>query len=590
MGIVFAIQSFMKKDLLFCFLLLVASLSYGQTPERFAAHRVKKGETLTEILALYKITEEQLLEYNPLLERIGIKRKMSLRIPIFTTNSKPQVLSRTATKTSIYSTHQVVPKETKWRLAYEYGMTVKELDSLNPQIVDGLKIGQEIRVRNQDLREVLPEKDSLFNYYKVLPSEGYYRIEKKLGVNKRVLDSLNPTLTQTGLQVGMILRIPDSLSGRLKIENDLLVERVNLLDSTLIKNKIKLGVLLPFKANEIVFDSIENTKRTLEARNLHTISLDFYTGVLFALEHAEKKGIEIELTTIDTQNQLSKLREIIESKVLEDQDFIVGPLIPYNFDYVSNEPSIKNIPKIAPLSTRTVAFRKNVVQSVTEEKDLRAKMYEYLEKNLDTTHNVVIVADSTNRKIEKELQKRFLWAIKIRPEKSDYILPELADSLLIDSLPNKIILETQSFPLIASALSQFNAQSSKNREVQVFTTYRSNAYDNENLTRKTLGTLQFTYPTGFKPLDKPLDDAFISGYITAFGKPPNKEALRAYDVVLDAVLRTAYAKELQESLEVGETEYQSNRFYYRENENESFLNQGLYILQHQGYEIIEIKE
>jgi LysM repeat protein len=590
MGIVFAIQSFMKKNLLFCFLLLVASLSYGQTPERFAAHRVKKGETLTEILALYKITEEQLLEYNPLLERIGIKRKMSLRIPIFTTNSKPQVLSRTATKTSIYSTHQVVPKETKWRLAYEYGMTVKELDSLNPQIVDGLKIGQEIRVRNQDLREVLPEKDSLFNYYKVLPSEGYYRIEKKLGVNKRVLDSLNPTLTQTGLQVGMILRIPDSLSGRLKIENDLLVERVNLLDSTLIKNKIKLGVLLPFKANEIVFDSIEDTKRTLEARNLHTISLDFYTGVLFALEHAEKKGIEIELTTIDTQNQLSKLREIIESKVLEDQDFIVGPLIPYNFDYVSNEPSIKNIPKIAPLSTRTVAFRKNVVQSVTEEKDLRAKMYEYLEKNLDTTQNVVIVADSTNRKIEKELQKRFPWAIKIRPEKSDYILPELADSLLIDSLPNKIILETQSFPLIASALSQFNAQSSKNREVQVFTTYRSNAYDNENLTRKTLGTLQFTYPTGFKPLDKPLDDAFISGYITAFGKPPNKEALRAYDVVLDAVLRTAYAKELQESLEVGETEYQSNRFYYRENENESFLNQGLYILQHQGYEIIEIKE
>jgi hypothetical protein len=55
-------------------------------------------------------------------------------------------------------------------------------------------------------------------------------------------------------------------------------------------------------------------------------------------------------------------------------------------------------------------------------------------------------------------------------------------------------------------------------------------------------------------------------------------------------LRTAYAEELQQSLEVGETEYQSNRFYYRENENESFLNQALYILQHQGYEIIEIKE
>ena len=66
----------------------------------------------------------------------------------------------------------------------------------------------------------------------MLQSEGYYRIEKKLGVNRYVLDSLNPNLKKTGLQVGMILRIPDSLSGKFKIENDLLVERVNLIDST----------------------------------------------------------------------------------------------------------------------------------------------------------------------------------------------------------------------------------------------------------------------------------------------------------------------------------------------------------------------
>ena len=76
----------------------------------------------------------------------------------------------------------------------------------------------------------------------------------------------------------------------------------------------------------------------------------------------------------------------------------------------------------------------------------------------------------------------------------------------------------------------------------------------------------------------------------AFGKPPNKVAIRGYDVVLDAILRTAVAKNLLKSLDLGETQYQSNRFLYRENENESLINTGLYILQHQGYEIIEIKE
>ena len=44
-----------------------------------------------------------------------------------------------------FEIHIVEPKETKWRLAYEYGMTINELDSLNPQILDGLKIGQEIK-------------------------------------------------------------------------------------------------------------------------------------------------------------------------------------------------------------------------------------------------------------------------------------------------------------------------------------------------------------------------------------------------------------------------------------------------------------
>ncbi len=216
--------------------------------------------------------------------------------------------------------------------------------------------------------------------------------------------------------------------------------------------------MLPFRANEIVFDSIEDTKRTLEERNLHTISLDFYSGVLHALEQVAALGIKVDLETFDTENNFSRLKEIVDSKALEDKDLLVGPLIPANFDFISNQASLSELQKIAPLSTRPVAFRKNVFQSVTDEKRFREHMYTFLEQQLDTTQNVVIVADAENRMIERELQSRFPWSIRIRPEASDYLLPELVDSLLIDSIPNKIILETQSFPLIASALSQFGAQ------------------------------------------------------------------------------------------------------------------------------------
>ena len=92
----------------------------------------------------------------------------------------------------------------------------------------------------------------------------------------------------------------------------------------------------------------------------------------------------------------------------------------------------------------------------------------------------------------------------------------------------------------------------------------SNAYDNDNLSRKVLGGLHFTYSAGSKPLDRPIEDPFIKGYIKRFGKPPNKEAVRGYDITLDAVLRIAVSKNLKNSLDLGETQYESSRFLYRE--------------------------
>jgi LysM repeat protein len=595
MGIVFDNSILMKQTRHFTLIRLLLLSSFyvvAQTPESFTNHKVRKGETLELIIEHYGIDELQLKEYNPSVERFGIRRRMNLRIPVYSIQEK--AVETQSQETTIYTLnfiqHEVTPKETKWRLAYQYKTTIEILDSLNPEIREGLKIGQKIRIPQADIQEIIPERDSLFNYYKVLPKEGFYRIEKKLGVDKATLDSLNPTLKETGLKAGMILKIPGEQSGDFIIENDLLVERVNLADSVFQKTDVKLALLLPFKVNEIEFDSIEDTKRLLQDRNLHTLSLDFYTGVLFALKQAKERGLSVELNTFDTENSFAKLDEISDQLAAAQTDFIVGPLIPANFDYVSNKKEVIEIPKIAPLSSNPVVFRKNVYQSITRADTFRTKMYDYLEQVIDTTQHVIIVADSLNRSIEKKLRAQFPWAITLRPEKGDYILPELADSLLIDSLPNKVFLETQSFPLIANALSQFNAQNSVERDVQVFTTYRSNVYDNENLSRKMLGGIQFTYPVGFKPLDYSSDRQFIQKFESEYGKPPTKESLRAYDLVMDLILRIAVAKDLKSSLELGETQYRSNRFLYQPQTNDSYINSALFLLQHRGYEIFEIKE
>mgnify|MGYP001277702191 CR=1 FL=1 len=562
-----------------------------EIPVKFLSHKVKKKETIFGITRKYNITETQLNDYNPLLKKIGLRKRMVLRIPIY-----PEVVEKVTEPVKVDDSTQayiVKLKETKWRIAYNLQMTIPELEALNPQIRKGLKEGQEIRVpvlaSTTESETIDPVWDSDYNYYKVLPKEGYYRIEKKIGVTQKVLDSLNPNLSELGLQAGMILRVPAEATGELKIQDDLLVERISLLDSIKEVHKIELALLLPFKANEIEYDSIEDTRRLLQSRNLHTLSVDFYSGVLLAVDTLCHFGVSVKLNVFDTQNNISKLNEIVNTHDFSDTDAIIGPLIPSNFDYLSTNTQVRKIPKFAPLSTNPVVLREAVYQSVTSKNFLRKRMYEYLDNKLDREDNIVLVADSLSRSVEKELLELFPKATVLRPEKSNYLLPDLVDSLLVDSLPNKVILESQDFSLISSASSQMSAQNSELRSVQLFTTYRGNVYENPNLTLRQLGDLKFTYTTDRLPLKLGEYNHFQINYIKTFGKPPNRTAIRAYDFTMDLILRKAYSSNFRSIDQIGETDYEEHRFLYKKRNN-NFENTGYFLLQHKGYDIIELKK
>ena len=555
--------------------------------ETFISHKVKKKETLYSISRLYDLNIDQVIEYNPIILKRGLRKRMILRIPVF---KKEELILREISDDKFF-TYEVKPKDTKWRIAYNNKITIQELERINPFIKQGLKIDQKIKIPKSDNINFSNFIDSNFNYYTVKPGEGYYSIEKKLGVNKKILDSLNPNLLEQGLLNGMVLKLPLEFTGDLKIENDLLVEKTSLIDSIDGNSEINISVLLPFRASEIEYDSIDETRKLLSERNLHTISSDFYSGIILASKDLTKYGISSKLSIYDTENKKSKIDKILREINPDSCQVIIGPLIPDNFNYISSNERIYDLPKIAPLSTRDVTIRNSVYQSVTPKEILRNKMINYLDNNLNQNDNIVIVADSINRDIEYRLKDIFPSSIILRPEKNGYLLPELVDSLLVDSLPNKIILESDNFSLISGVSAQMSAQISDLRKVQLFTTYRGNVYENENLSRKHLGDLSFTFTSGHHPLNKFEFNAFQERYIKFFGKPPNREAIRAYDLTLDLVLRIIYQGKLNNSYEnIGETEYQENRFWYKKTQKNGFVNTAFYLLQHKEYDIYEIKK
>ena len=584
MGIIVDITLYMRAFLFFLAIFLMTNLYGQESPERFITHKVKKKETLYGLARTYNINVDQILEFNPLVKKIGLKKKMQLKIPVYPIVEVPKAV---ALKQGLEK-YLVQPKETKWRLAYRYGVTIQELEALNPQIVEGLKIGQEIVIPTRLASETKALEEE-FNYYKVKPKEGFYRIEKKLGVSQSDLIILNPSLTTTGLQQGMILKIPLQKTGNLKVEDDLLIEKVRLEDSLLINTYLQIAAFLPFKTAAIEFDSIEKTNKLLKERNIHTIALDFYMGMEMAIAKADSLGITTKLTVFDSQNDKGVIKSEAANHQWQGTSAIIGPLVPANFDAAAELEELQFIPMIAPLSSKAVKKRPNVFQSVSVLAKMRAEMMNYLDKVIDTTQNVMIIADSLNADFAAQLQNKYPFASRVYQEPGGFVIPDLVDSLLIDSLPNKVIFESQDLNLAANVISLLNSQVSKDRDVQLFTTMRTPIYENANISRKHLGNLKFTYTSGAHPKENIARAEFKEAFQRRFGDYPSKEAFRAYDVTLDIILRFAYQNTLFIP-SLGETDYIENRFLYEEDSPNGFQNTAFYLLQHEDYQINEIKK
>lgn len=553
-----------------------------EKPIRFIEHKVKKKETLYGLSRQYNVTLEQIKEYNPLVEKMGLKRKMKIRIPVYSVKEEPQPV---ALDESLMR-YLVQAKETKWRLAYRYGITIQELEKLNPQIKEGLKVGQEIVVPKKSKEETLALEEE-FNYYKVKPKEGYYRLEKKLGVTQADLILLNPTLEQTGLQEGMVLKISPKKTGNLNVKENLLVEKVNLIDSVFQKKELELAFILPFKLNTIEFDSIAKTKALLSERNLYTIALDFYMGALLAIQKADSVGIKTNSRVFDSENSKQSLAKLLAQEDFSQTDAIIGPLIPANLDYVSTRIASET-PVVNPLSSKKVKRNTNVYQTVVPQQRKRFKMIEYLKKVIDSTQNVIVIADSINTKEGDNLLKEFPFAQRIYQKEGGYIVPDVVDSLVVDSLPNKVIFETQNLGFAVSVTSMLNAQKTKGKDVQLFTTLKTGIYDDKNISRKHLGNLGFTYAHETFPQTHPAALAFKEAFQKIYGDFPSKESTRGYDVTLDLILRMAYKENILHEPPL-ETDYVESRFFYQKSPLGGVENAGLYMLKHQGYTISELK-
>jgi hypothetical protein len=438
-----------------------------------------------------------------------------------------------------------------------------------------------------------------FIEHKVKRKQTLYTISNLYNVPINLIKQYNPYIKGDKISKKMVLKIPFITTAVLEESIKEIVEKVlvstrtnqNLFDSVPKKKSIKFGFIAPFNLNKIEIDSIENTKKYLEKLNLSTLSLDFYSGTLSAVEEAKKLGIKIHIDVYDNKNSFDEIDKLSDNKNINSYDFILGPFIPRNLNRLSLNLKDSKVPIVSPLTSKKIQINKNVFQSVPSIQSQREMMFTHVDSLIikDPDPCVMIIYDRSTELVKEKLLKRFPYAELIDTDLTMGLVdPEITDSLLVEKKNNLVFLESQNLNVITSVSSLLNSQISKERNINLLSTYRSETYENENISYQQLGNLNFTYPSYFIPNYGDELNELNALFIENFGKLPNKIALRGYEITLDLILRTAHRRKLVKSIDLGETSYFQNRFDYV-NKEQGYINQSVFLVKHDDLEVLEIK-
>lgn len=573
----------------------------------FKRHKVRRKETLYSLSKKYGVFIEDIKKHNEFLYSNPLKKGNILRIPIF---ERVKEVARSKTKKYI-----VKPTEGKWRIAYTHGISVPELEALNPGLAQQvLQVGQIINVPNITEDALQPVNENQFNYYTVLPKEGFYRLKVKLGVEQEQLEALNPGLKESGLKEGMVLKVPlstrfvDGMSTSSStiptttVDTTQVAETIGFLEPEKVdlKRQIfstetkKIAVMLPFKSNSVDVSNEKEAKKKIGKDPFMSRSLDFYSGVLMATKTLKKLGVNLQVDVYDTENKTATVDNILSDLDIQSLDAVIGPLMPKPFDKVAQRLQAYNTPVVSPV-TKKVTMRQNVFQSRTSQEELEDKIVGHFSKDTTNQH-VIIISDSKNEETSKRLKVRFPNAQVLLSQKDPksqrdkyYVVNDSVVDVLLQGR-NVVFLETQNAGFVSNVSSILNSLITDDVKITLATTSMNKAFESEEVSNYHLSNLNFIFPTIAKMYNEDNSSLFTRLYKREYGVTPNTFAVRGYDLMMDVALRVATADNLYASVTTAPlTVYTENKFAYNTTGN-GYVNRAAYLVKYDNLKIVEIKD
>jgi LysM repeat protein len=587
-------------------------------------HSTKPKETLYSIARDYNVAFADLkkLNENELVQ--GLKIGQTIKIPgrsnpIQTSKETPVVKQETVTsvgKPDFVKTayHNVAAKETKFGISKIYGMTVGELETLNPFIVSGLEIGVKLLVKDKNQNSetekpiattsetstvktekpkpvvieydvkstptptsgnlTIPTRKKGMANYEVKAGETLYSLSQSLGITQDELISLNPSL-KAGVKEGMILVVPGKGSitvfGNSKFKD--------LTKSVQTQTKRKLALLLPFNATKIQNDTINSASSRLKKDAFLNMTLDFYAGALMAIDYGKALGLNFDVKILDSQESKisSNIADVIKNNNLDTMDAIIGPFYQQYAEQAAELLKDKNVAVISPLSKEVGKSLPNLYQSMPPADYAKSAMFDFM---LAKKGNIIVVSD-----VKRQANKDFI--IKNYPsvvfanmtENGSLDLPSFKSLLKSDGI-NYVVLDTEKTGMILST-TNLMMNEMKAYQMQLVIIEPNETLNFEEITMKRLTVLKMLYPSLSRESNSSESTLFESDFKKKNKILPNQFATRGFDITFDTMLRLSQGKSFAQSVNDDKTQQLESKFEYQKKETEGYINKGVYILEYQ---------
>ncbi len=508
-----------------------------------------------------------------------------------------------------YYIHIVGKGQTLYAIAHAYELKVNDIVIENPNSIDGIKPGQSLRIplpKEKGKNELLSKTDSARYYFHLVQQgETMYSLSKfyVIGIDK--INKLNPELKE-GLKVGQVIKMPadrakangkNSSTGDdseiKKEESSAGTKPIQKSDASKKMNSFNIALFLPFHVGETNEPDADKMKEEPELPEKSEVAIQFYEGVQMAVDSLKKNGLIAKIYVYDmNENDSIQFQAILKKPELQTMDLMIGPLYSSNFVPFAKYAKENQLFITSPLSQQNkILFNNPYVSKVTASLATQTEqMAEYIAGKYKNEN--IIVVNSGNSK-DALLVKTFM-------NKANEILGKtFADSInevngfggignfVHPSKLNVVVVPSNNKTFVTDFITKLNPLHEK-KSIILFGLDSWTNFDNLDL--DYLNNMQLHYPSPvFIDYENVQVKEFIHEFLSRYKTDPGIFAFQGFDVAFFYVnMLRNYGLNFQNKLATAKQSGLQTAFdFYQVSPESGFENKAVFMLMYRDYKLVK---